>query len=496
MTRLDAEDPGLLAKIKAVLDQDIRGEDQNKQLLFLVCLSGLTRDPLSAVLKGSSGSGKSRLVKKVLKCFELLGMVMEFSRITPAYLDNLAKKNGGRIDLTGKIIYVAELKGIVNTQAPKLLISEGKLRLGTVINGQAEEIETVGTPVVISTTTLAALEDPEFENRILPLQIDESEEQTGEVLDYEADEFADPVKYQKDTGEFNELTSLVEHLQPNVAIAVPFAQQLSKLYPKKNVVARRSFPKFLRLISTIAFLHQAQRTRATKNGIMTIVADPQDLEYAKNLGREALRESLSGISSKELQVLSVVSSPMSIRMIREEMIPKLRRGDEWVRLRVKRLVEEGYLQKDLWSISRPFMYERTELKPDNLEVDVASLRTAETEWLDRYGYVAVESGSSVGFVAGTKESEITQTVLVKPETIQGITFGESSELDGSSEDRSWSTKVSFSQNPRGADTMVDHSTRNSVMPIHNWDFEKIPLFNSTPSTRKPSRESYVMELGS
>src|SRR5206468_12964950 len=82
-----------------------------------------------------------------------------------------------QVDLTGKILIIDELRGIHNAQSPKLLISEGRLRLGSVIAGEAFEIEVLGTPTIITTTTQPALEDPEFENRILPIQIDETEPQ-------------------------------------------------------------------------------------------------------------------------------------------------------------------------------------------------------------------------------------------------------------------------------------------------------------------------------
>src|SRR5438445_11617364 len=80
-----------LVKVKEFLDREIIGEDDNKQILFLVCLSSLTKNPLSCVVKGLSSGGKSRTVNKVLDIFRDVGMVIEFSRITPAFLENMAK---------------------------------------------------------------------------------------------------------------------------------------------------------------------------------------------------------------------------------------------------------------------------------------------------------------------------------------------------------------------------------------------------------------------
>ncbi len=53
-SQLDSQDPDLLQRIKVeYLDRTIAGEDKNKLLLFLVCLSASTKRPLSTVVKGS-----------------------------------------------------------------------------------------------------------------------------------------------------------------------------------------------------------------------------------------------------------------------------------------------------------------------------------------------------------------------------------------------------------------------------------------------------------
>src|SRR2546427_2983554 len=191
---VDPKDPNLLGFIKEkYLDPEITGEDNQKLLLFLVACSCVTSNPLSCIVKGPSGAGKSHLVNRVLDPFRKMGHVIEFSRITPAYLENMAKKDPNHaVDLTGKIIFVDELRGIQSSQAPKLLISEGRLRLGTVSeNRQSIEIEVKGTPSIITTTAQPALEDPEFENRVIPIQIDETEDQTRAIIQHTAESFMD-----------------------------------------------------------------------------------------------------------------------------------------------------------------------------------------------------------------------------------------------------------------------------------------------------------------
>src|SRR2546426_10871383 len=91
---IDPKHSNLLDFIKEnYLDPKIIGEDNNKQLLFLICASARTRNPLSAIVKGPSGAGKSHLVNRVLDPFRKMGIVIEFSRITGAYLENMAKED-------------------------------------------------------------------------------------------------------------------------------------------------------------------------------------------------------------------------------------------------------------------------------------------------------------------------------------------------------------------------------------------------------------------
>src|SRR5207249_10558298 len=94
---VDPKDPKLLDFInKNYLEPKIIGEEANKQLLFLIGSSTFTQNPLSAIVKGPSAAGKSHLVNRVLDIFRELGVVIEFSRITPAFLENMAAKNNAK----------------------------------------------------------------------------------------------------------------------------------------------------------------------------------------------------------------------------------------------------------------------------------------------------------------------------------------------------------------------------------------------------------------
>lgn len=418
---VEPKDPNLLDFIKKTyLDPKIIGEDNNKLLLFLICCSTFTANPLSAIVKGPSAAGKSHLVNRVLDIFRELGVVIEFSRITPAFLENMASKEKPKhpnpkdpdyetklaeyeteikkprsIDLSGRILFVDELRGIQSAQAPKLIISEGRLRLGTVDQQrESTTVEVRGTPSIITTTTQAALEDPEFENRVLPVQIDETEDHTKEILEHEAERFADPAE---DLTEYSRMKAMVEYFNKLQALKVanPFATEIQNDYPTKNIEARRDFKKLLALSNVVTWLYQNQRRRAKKGLDIVVVTDLSDIEIVKRLALSALRESISGQSEKEDKLLEFARSALNPLSVHDFMVgtrKTVRRSEQWVRDHVNRLAAEGYLEP-VEQNKKPFTWRYAELQPENFDIKTEKYSSEiMSTWADSYGYKLLPLG--------------------------------------------------------------------------------------------------------
>lgn len=409
---VDPKDPKLLDYIKEqFLDPEVTGEDNNKLLLFLVACSSVTSNPLSAIVKGPSGAGKSHLVNSVLDIFRTMGHVIGFSRITPAYLENMAKKNPDRkVDLTGKILFIDELRGIQNSQAPKLLISEGRLRLGTVSeNRESVEVEVKGTPTIITTTTQPALEDPEFENRVIPIQIDETEEQTRAVIEHEAQRFLDPIE---DLSRLSRLESIADFLNSLLPfkVANPFASLIAKDYPVKNIEARRDYRKLMALSDVVTWLYQKQRKTGKKGIDMVLVTDLEDVEKVKTLGLVALRESLAGLSEKEQALVDFAKASvqeevsdgksgleesgglkrkyeeLTVKQFEAGVRKKVRHGKTWIRDHIRRIAEEGYLEP-VEQNKTPYTWRYSELQPERLNIQTENYsNTIQSTWAEEYGY--------------------------------------------------------------------------------------------------------------
>src|ERR1700739_62141 len=158
---------------------DVIGENRNRLVIYLACLSSALEKPVSVLVKGPTSSGKNNLVRAVLS------LVPEESVIARSSFSNKALVHGAT-KLAQKIVYLAEHRGGKEAEFfRRLLQSEGALHHeATVVAGAKRETEVasrIGAPVFVSTTTDEKVY-PDDETRFLSLRSDESTEQTRDVL--------------------------------------------------------------------------------------------------------------------------------------------------------------------------------------------------------------------------------------------------------------------------------------------------------------------------
>lgn len=420
---LDPNDPRLLCKILLLFQARIVGEARNILALFQALVGSLSGRAFLIVVKGQSAAGKSRLARSVLAPFIRLGLVMEFSRLTGAYLEYLGsrqvkaaeedvgKKDVFEMDLSTPILYIDELRGARESlQSLKIIYSEGRFKLGTVVKGRSVDVILKGLKVILSTTTNASFQDSEFENRLLPLQIDETEPQTGKILDYQGEEGESLEEEDEQdqvwlaSPEIEAICNFIKALKP-VKVSIPYARELSRRYPRRDIRARREFPKVKRIIRNITTIFQAQRTSIRSKGklVAGIASDPADLEYANWIGLPALSESLSGLSGKEKEILEILKldgqdTGVDDGLVGERKVSKgwtvqqilsrvglSRRKEDAVRKFLKRMMEDGYVQED--QSEKAFRYSWTGLEPASLELKLeerSGLGLA--SWAETRGY--------------------------------------------------------------------------------------------------------------
>ncbi len=264
--------PDVLAEFRALCGQvGLVGEEKNAQLLYLAFTSRLLEKPVSAVVKGPSGGGKSFLVQRCRQVFPpsayyaLSGM----SEHAIVY---------GTETLVHRMLVLCEAAALSSefaTYGVRSLVSEGRVKYETVEMpergpGGGRVLEREGPTGLITTTTRVCL-DAELETRLLSLSIRDDPQQTQSILASIAERAngrgpapADLERWRA----FQEWLAVAGVHE----VSIPYAGQLAARCEATAVRLRRDFGALLSLVKAHAIVHQAQR-RIVDGRIVAEIAD-------------------------------------------------------------------------------------------------------------------------------------------------------------------------------------------------------------------------------
>jgi DNA primase len=237
----------LFRVVQAIAEMGIVGEKRNILVLFLAALTKDFDKSVSVLEKGASSTGKSEVIKSVIRIIpsECVLMRASLSKMAPVH---------GAGDLSGKILCIAEYRGAKDASyLTRLLQSEGQIdheyatavgrERGTVV------VSRRGSPVVFTTTTRDRVFEDD-ETRFLSIQADDSPEQTQDVI---AAHFSpDPVQ---DRGDelpvWHEAIRLLGKKIPKFRHPEWF-NFLAREIPPDEPRARRDAVRFLSLLKAVA----------------------------------------------------------------------------------------------------------------------------------------------------------------------------------------------------------------------------------------------------
>jgi DNA primase len=174
--------PDLIGRVTADLGSlGVVGEATNLLICYLATVSRLSDRPFGVLVQSSSAAGKSTLAEAACSLVPDEDLVSLSALTTQAlyYLD------GGQ--LAHKVLAVAEEQGSHRASyALKLLVSEGRLSIASTGKDRSTgklstaRVEIAGPVSLIMTTTAAEI-DPELENRLVVLGVNEDEIQTRAI---------------------------------------------------------------------------------------------------------------------------------------------------------------------------------------------------------------------------------------------------------------------------------------------------------------------------
>lgn len=338
------EDSNLLDRILSDYDAcGLVGEETNKLLCYLACVSRRLTQPLAVLIQSSSAAGKTTLMDAAL-AFVPPEEQVKYSAMTGQSLYYM-----GQTNLKHKVLAIAEEEGVAQASyALKLLQSEGKLTLASTekdsdTGRQQTQHYQVEGPVMMFLTTTAENPDPELQNRCITLRVNETPEQTAAI--HERQRMAYTLNGHNDVDAIYQLHQNAQRLLQPLKVVIPWTDKLT--FRSDQTRMRRDHVKYLSLIASLTLLHQFQREQ--QDGC--VIATKEDVEVANNLANEALGKSLGSLMPQTRQLLLLLdeyvpkSKRSEVRFTQRELRERFGWGDFQLRRHLQRLVELEYVIK-------------------------------------------------------------------------------------------------------------------------------------------------------
>ena len=261
----------------------IVGEEKNRLFLFCIASSHKMKKTLHVVVQGSSGSGKTHLIKKIADLMPE-ERVKRFTRISEKSFYNY-----GEFDLVNMLIVLEDYDGMKEEaefalrelQTNEILISSTSKK--DEITGEIKSGENkVRGPIASMVATTHGEMYHDNETRVFFITIDETEEQTKQIIAF---------KNQLSAGEINQ-----EEQEKSRLFVQNFIRSLQPLKVKNTWIKhidlpvnldqkRRLHSLFEAFCEQITILHQYQR-RKDENG--RLITEKQDIELAIDLMFESI----------------------------------------------------------------------------------------------------------------------------------------------------------------------------------------------------------------
>jgi hypothetical protein len=262
--------PSILTSLEYKLRRmGFAGSANIPQLIYLCLQTRRFGKPVSLIIKGPSGSGKSFALSSALK------FVPEASYEHYSGMSEKAIIYSG-LDLQNKHLVIGEAAGLSSGNGRaflRQLISEGSIKYMTVQSTDKGVNSKVLPPIkgpcgLIMTTTANSLH-PEDESRMLTVNINESSEQIKQALLAQA-----RGKSRTEDVNFDSWHSFDRMIGEGVIdVDIPFAEQLAEALPTTHFRVQRDFPHLLSLIATHALLHKYMRSVDDNGRIIATIHD-------------------------------------------------------------------------------------------------------------------------------------------------------------------------------------------------------------------------------
>lgn len=352
--------PNRIKEVENMLDQLIVNERENKMVIFFNLLSCKLEQPNGTIITGEASSGKTHLVREVLKLFPK-DWKMIFGGMTKKALIHMkgkmeVDKDGESIiekrkviDLTGKILWFLEDTGGEDgfvLLRPILSRDQKEIRYELPTKKRSkggneffmnDVIIVKGCPAFITTSTkIERL--PETGTRVFQLSPNETKEQSSAVVRFKLNVKRFLIK-QPDFTEIKEyLTSLQQF-----KVWIPFTDMMYFLCDQLNV--RRDIDKIIALTETVTLFNQHDRKTIVINDETYLVATLPDYLIAMEYAGKVLNPTLYNLPKKVLDFYDIIKKKMGDGFTHKQVADELYISQNTVRNYCWQLYLIGKLSK-------------------------------------------------------------------------------------------------------------------------------------------------------
>ena len=275
------------------------GEQDSATLLFFIFLTRFFKNPLHAIVMGSTGSGKTYLLQGVA------GTVpRQHIHVTTSLSENTLYYTP-RDFLKHKILLQEDLDGAYSALLPlrELMSNQEISRFSTKTNSRTGDSKQVYLhvegPVCVAGATTRDKIYEDNANRSFLIQVEETPSHERQVLEYQGKLAAGLINFKRYDENINLLKACQLMIEP-IEVIIPFAPKLE--LPPHVFKKMRTKNHYLTLIKSITLWNQHQRKRVTDHdGNIFLLSTLEDVEWANYLSRDVLLRKSDELSGKTRQ---------------------------------------------------------------------------------------------------------------------------------------------------------------------------------------------------
>jgi len=262
------------------------GQQDNAALLFFIFLTRFFKNPLHAIVMGSSGSGKTHLLQGVAG-----SVPRQHIHVTTSLSENTLYYTPKDF-LRHKILLQEDLEGAYSALLPlrELMSNQEISRFSTRTNSRTGESQQVYLhvegPVCIAGATTRDKIYEDNANRSFLIQIEENPRHEAEVLEHQGRVAAGLVNMKHYDENIRMLKACQLLIRP-MEVVIPFAPDLE--LPPHVFKKMRTKNHYLTLIKAVTLWNQQQRKKTTDtDGNTYLIATLEDVEWANFLSKDSL----------------------------------------------------------------------------------------------------------------------------------------------------------------------------------------------------------------